>query len=482
MHRPTPRTEALPAARALGFLILTLASGCAGDRPTFGQRVGTGDGGFPDATAPSGDITEPPDAANSTAAEIDASGMSDVNDAGVVESAGGDGAIDRANIDASQAVESRDGDASVQKTEGDMPALEADSGVSHVCDETIDGGVAVKGTSGTLGSTTIADINLLYLSELELYTLVFMSAGPSPRLRLATVDETGNVVSEPTSIASPLLDKSSLEMSPEVAWNGSTLGVLLRGRIEEETQLLGLTLALDGTVLSERQWPLNTVPDHGFELAVINDEFLGFWHLTNAGETLSVVQRLDAELQPVGSTWQPLAAEPWLPAVTTQGPQIALTRGTREEAQLHVLSDSLEPMHIASVDEPNSATPLVVGTSSGYVLAWNRSNQQVRFAKYGKNGTLSCGPVTLSAEPRRITAVTAVQGGYLALTTTDDNPQHVQWFAVSEDCVVGSTSSVSYESTGVPAAASGASTMAVAWVEDRTYMLKYTVVSNNLCQ
>ena len=119
MHRSTPRTEALPAAHALRFLILIVASGCAGDRPTFGQRIGTGDGGSPDATVPSGEVTEPPDAANSTAAEIDANGMSEVNDASVVESDGGDGAVDRANIDASQAVESRDRDASVQKTEGD---------------------------------------------------------------------------------------------------------------------------------------------------------------------------------------------------------------------------------------------------------------------------------------------------------------------------------------------------------------------------
>lgn len=256
-------------------------------------------------------------------------------------------------------------------------------------------------------------------------------------------------------------------------------------RSAEEDYLIGLTLALDGTVLSERQWPTDTAPEQGFELAAVNNEFIAFWHLTDADETLSVVQRLDTQLQPIGPTWQPLAAEPWLPAVATQGPEVALTRGTREEAQLHVLSDSLRPMHVASIDEPNSSTPLVVGTSSGYALAWNRSNQQIRFAQYGSDsGTPKCGPVLVSDEPRFLAGFTAMQGGYLALSATDDTSKQVEWFAVSEQCVVGPATPLTHESTIAPATASGGSTVAVAWVEleQNTYTLKYTVMNNNLCQ
>src|SRR5690606_24470885 len=145
------------------------------------------------------------------------------------------------------------------------------------------------------------------------------------------------------------------DSSPRLAWNGSTLGLLVQGDdADENDYLFGLTLALNGAVLSERQWPADTVPDQGFELASLDSEFIGFWHLGKDSETLSVVQRVAADLQPPGPTWQPLAAEPWVPAVAVDGSRVALTRGTREEAQLHVLSDALEPVPIGRIDEPNS--------------------------------------------------------------------------------------------------------------------------------
>lgn len=361
-------------------------------------------------------------------------------------------------------------------------SAEPDSATPRPCNETI-----ASGDLGpAVGSFGPNDLDILYLPELNVYAIAFTRGAPSSALALAIIDERGHVVTEPVSVTSPMLEESDLDRLPHLAWDGSALGVLLRGHDPEpdgSAFLLGLTLAVDGTVLSERQWPSDTSLDDGFELAAVDDNFLGFWHLLNGSNVVSVVQRLDATLQPVGSTWQPLAAERWLPAVDTQGPRVALTRGTRDEAQLHVLSPSLDLAHVASIDEPNSGTPLVVGTSEGYALAWNRGNDQVRFAKYGEDGkTLACGPTLLSSEPATLAGLTPMEDGYLTLVTrTNDGPRQVEWYGVSENCVVGPAVSVTYESASASAAASGASTVAVVWVEYRTYRLKYMVMSNRLC-
>ncbi len=497
------RKPALLALASLFIPLLFQAGGCAGERPTFGpwKERGTdaGDASKGDASIP-GDGThsrpaEPVTAlegtegsrmdgavnkADSGSASTNSGAAFPKNDAGIAQTIG----ASDADADAL-----RDGSAVEQDTTSDVTTALPDAAVDHACSQTIAAGVSLGGTSRTLLSssgTPIGQIAVSYLPEPGLYAFVFERGLSNTGLSLATVDERGNVIREATVVTSPLLDNSRFDQTPKLAWNGQVLGLLLRGDDSENNQyLFGLTLELDGSVSTERQWPAQTAPDMGFELSAYKEAFIGIWHVADGSETLSVVQRLDSQLQPVGSVWQPLAAEPWLPGIALRGHELALTRGTREEAQLHVLSESLDAVELGSVDEPNSGTPLVVGTSTGYALAWNRSNQQLRFAKYASDrGSPECGPVLLSEEPRNLAAFAAIEGGYLALTATDTYRKHVEWLAVSHGCVAGPATSITRDSVVVPAAAAGASTIAVAWVEleQNTYNLKYAVMSNSLCQ